>query len=121
MRFSLRKLHDADQRHRSRQEIRGSVVEGPAVLSTINEASVVLAKKASNNQITLPKAVITRFSEVEYFEVSTDGECIILRPLQKSRADEVRARLAQLGIAKQDVTAAISWSRETSPPPSHRP
>jgi hypothetical protein len=42
--------------------------------------------------------VVDRFTGVEYFEVSTDGTCIILRPLQRSRADEVRARLIQLGI-----------------------
>ena len=71
----------------------------------------MLAKKTVKNQITLPKAVVTRFAEVEYFDVSTDGECIILRPLQRSRADEVRARLAQLEIDEQDVTAAISWAR----------
>jgi hypothetical protein len=72
----------------------------------------VLAKRTVKNQITLPKAVVTRFEGVEYFDVSTDGECIILRPLQRSRADEVRARLAQLGIEEQDVTAAVSWARE---------
>ncbi len=72
----------------------------------------MLAKKTVKNQITLPKAVITRFSGVEYFDVSTDGECIVLRPLQRSRADEVRARLAQLGIEEQDVTAAVPWARE---------
>ena len=72
----------------------------------------MLAKKTVKNQITLPKAVITRFSGVEYFDVSTDGECIILRPLQRSRANEVRARLAQLGIDESDVTAAVSWARE---------
>jgi hypothetical protein len=71
--------------------------------------------------MSLPKRVVARFPEVEYFEVSTDGDCIILRPLQKSRADGVRARLSQLGIEEQDVTAAVSWSRETSPPPAHRP
>jgi hypothetical protein len=74
----------------------------------------MLAKKTVKNQITLPKAVITRFSGVEYFDVSTDGECIVLRPLQKSRGDEVRTRLAQLGINDEDVTAAISWARQTS-------
>jgi hypothetical protein len=72
----------------------------------------VLAKRTVKNQITLPKAVVTRFDGVEYFDVSTDGECIILRPLQRSRADEVRARLAQLGIEEQDVTAAVSCARE---------
>jgi hypothetical protein len=72
----------------------------------------MLAKKTVKNQITLPKAVVTNFSGVDYFDVSTDGECIILRPLQRSRAEEVRTRLAQLGIKEQDVAAAISWARE---------
>jgi hypothetical protein len=75
---------------------------------------IVLAKKTTKNQITLPKAVVTRFSGVEYFDVSTDGECIVLRPLQKSRADEVRAKLAELGIGEEDVTAAVSWARKSS-------
>jgi hypothetical protein len=72
----------------------------------------VLAKKTVKNQITLPKQVITRFKGVEYFDVSTDGTSIVLRPLQKSRADEVRARLAELGIEEKDVADAVSWARE---------
>jgi hypothetical protein len=72
----------------------------------------MLAKKTSKNQITLPKAVVTRFNGVEYFDVSTDGECIVLRPLQRSRAEEVRSRLAQLGIDDRDVTAAVAWARK---------
>jgi hypothetical protein len=71
----------------------------------------MLAKKTTKNQITLPKTVVSRFAGVEHFDVSTDGECIILRPLQRSRADEVRARLAQLGIDERDVDDAISWAR----------
>ncbi|MGB6130873.1 MAG: AbrB/MazE/SpoVT family DNA-binding domain-containing protein [Acidobacteriaceae bacterium] len=74
----------------------------------------MLAKKTSKNQITLPKAVVTRFNGVDYFDVSTDGDSIVLRPLRESRADEVRARLAQLGIREDDVTAAVSWARESS-------
>ena len=73
----------------------------------------MLAKRTVKNQITLPKAVVTRFSGVEYFDVSTDGECIVLRPLHRSRAEEVRARLVELGIDEQDVTTAVSWARET--------
>ena len=72
----------------------------------------MLAKKTTKNQITLPKKVVDRFTGVEYFEVSTDGTCIILRPLQRSRADEVRAKLVQLGIDDDDVTAAVSWARK---------
>jgi hypothetical protein len=72
----------------------------------------MLAKRTVKNQITLPKQVITRFGGVEYFDVSTDGTCIILRPLQMSRADEVRTRLAELGIEEQDVATALSWARD---------
>ncbi len=71
----------------------------------------MLAKKTSKNQITLPKAIIARFSGTEYFDVSTDGISIVLRPLHRSRADEVRTRLAELGIDEQDVAAAVSWVR----------
>jgi hypothetical protein len=74
----------------------------------------MLAKKTVKNQITLPKTVVNRFSEVDYFDVSTDGECIILRPLQRSRADEVRAKLAQLEIEEEDVAAAVDWARKTA-------
>jgi hypothetical protein len=64
------------------------------------------------NQVTLPKAVITRFTDVEYFDVSTDGACIILRPLRRSRADAVRQQLVQLGIDEGDIAAAVAWARE---------
>ncbi len=73
----------------------------------------MLAKKTVKNQITLPKAVITRFKGVDYFDATTDGASITLRPLQVSRADEVRAQLAQLGIEEKDIDAAIDWARET--------
>lgn len=72
----------------------------------------MLAKKTTKNQITLPKKVVARFTGVEYFDVTTDGECIILRPLQESRADEVRARLAQMKIDDDDVATAVAWARK---------
>jgi hypothetical protein len=74
----------------------------------------MLAKRTVKNQITLPKTVIARFNGVEYFDVTTDGEIIVLRPLQISRADEVRSRLAQLGVEEQDIADALSWARQTS-------
>ena len=72
----------------------------------------MLAKLTVKNQLTLPKAVATRFGGVEYFDVSTDGESITLRPLRQSRADEVRDHLEALGITEQDVVDAIKWARE---------
>jgi aminoglycoside phosphotransferase family enzyme len=72
----------------------------------------MLAKKTTKNQITLPQKVVDRFTGVQYFEVSTDGACIILRPLQKSRAAEVRARLVELRVDEEDVKAAVAWARK---------
>jgi hypothetical protein len=72
----------------------------------------VLAKLTVKNQLTLPKAVITRFSGVEYFDVSTDGSAITLKPLRPSRLDEVRDKLERLGITEQDITDAIAWARQ---------
>ncbi|MFC6646859.1 AbrB/MazE/SpoVT family DNA-binding domain-containing protein [Granulicella cerasi] len=72
----------------------------------------MLAKKTIKNQITLPKAVIARFGKVEYFEVSTDGESIVLKPMRPSRLDEVKAKLEQLGITESDVADAVMWARE---------
>lgn len=74
----------------------------------------MLAKKTSKNQITLPKAVVMRFGGVDYFDVSTDGESIVLRPLRASRADEVRARLANMGLTEEDVQDAVVWARNRS-------
>lgn len=71
----------------------------------------MLAKKTVKNQITLPKAVVTRFKSVTYFDVTTDGDSIVLRPLKQSRADEVRSRLAKLGIHERDVAGAVAWAR----------
>ncbi len=71
----------------------------------------MLAKKTTKNQITLPKKVVDHFNGVEYFEVSTDGTCIILHPLRKSRAAEVRTRLAELQIDEGDVKGAVAWAR----------
>jgi hypothetical protein len=72
----------------------------------------MLAKMTVKNQLTLPKAVASRFAGIEYFEVSTDGSAITLKPLRPSRLDEVRAKLDQLGITEQDITDAVAWARQ---------
>lgn len=71
----------------------------------------MLTKKTSKNQITLPKSVISRFPEVEYFEVTEEQGRIMLRPVRLDRADTVRAKLKALGITEKDLTRAIGWSR----------
>lgn len=72
----------------------------------------MFAKKTSKNQITLPKAVISRFSTVEYFDVREEDGRIILAPVKASRADSVREKLRELGITPSDVDDAIAWARK---------
>ena len=73
----------------------------------------MLAKLTVKNQLTIPKAVATWFPGVEYFDVSTDGKSILLRPLQESRVGEVWEHLTRLGITEEDVADAVRWARQT--------
>ncbi len=72
----------------------------------------MLAKRTVKNQITLPKAIATQFPDVEYFEVRTENQRIILEPLRRGQADSVRKKLASLNITESDVAAAVKWARK---------
>jgi bifunctional DNA-binding transcriptional regulator/antitoxin component of YhaV-PrlF toxin-antitoxin module len=72
----------------------------------------MLAKKTSKNQITLPKAVISRFPAVEYFDVREEDGRIVLAPVKASRAEAVREKLRKLGIMPADVDKAVAWARK---------
>jgi hypothetical protein len=72
----------------------------------------MLAKKTSKNQITLPKAVVGKFPDVDYFDVQAEKGRIVLLPVTIGRADAVREKLADLGIDHQDVADAVKWARK---------
>lgn len=75
----------------------------------------MLAKRTVKNQITLPKAIIERLPETDYFEVSLRGEEIVLRPVvieaKGTRLEKVRKKMKALGLTQKDVDAAIRWAR----------
>jgi hypothetical protein len=73
----------------------------------------MLAKKTSKNQITLPKSVVTHFPDVDYFDVQEEGDKIVLLPVRPNQAEDVRKRLAEMGLGEQDVKDAIAWARES--------
>jgi hypothetical protein len=73
----------------------------------------MLAKLTSKNQLTLPKSVTNAVGAVEYFEVQAKGGQIILTPVRIQRADSVRAKLAELDIAEQDIADAVAWARKS--------
>ena len=72
----------------------------------------MLAKLTSKNQLTLPKAVIADFQGSEYFDVTKENGRIVLTPVRLTRADAVRAKLAELGMSETDVADAVAWARQ---------
>ena len=72
----------------------------------------MLAKMTVKNQITLPKKIVEEFPGVDYFDVRREGDRIVLEPLRRDRAWEVRERLASLGITEDDVADAVTWARK---------
>ena len=73
----------------------------------------MLAKLTSKNQLTLPKAVLSDFKDIEYFEVTEENGRIVLTPVRFSRAGTARAKLAELGLSEADIAEAVAWSRRT--------
>ena len=72
----------------------------------------MLAKKTSKNQITLPKAIVSDFPDIDYFEVSSEAGQIILEPVITQQAGAVREKLEHLGIRERDVKYAIAQARK---------
>ena len=56
----LREQHAIDQRHHTRQEIRGSVVEGPAVLLGHYSHTLVKSRRACRHESSIPNPVDPR-------------------------------------------------------------
>ena len=71
----------------------------------------MLAKLTTKNQLTLPKAVVSQFPGVAYFDVSEESGRIVLAPVRINQADAVRTKLAELGIKESDVKDAVAWAR----------
>jgi hypothetical protein len=74
-----------------------------------------LSKLSSKNQITLPAEVVKGFPGIEYFNVSADGQAIILRPVKIGQTGDATQRLREqfkrLGITQKDVDDAVRWVR----------
>jgi len=73
---------------------------------------MVLAKRTSKNQLTLPKAVVEAVGVADYYDVATENGRIVLTPVHPGGATKVRARLAELGITETDVADAVAWARQ---------
>ncbi len=79
------------------------------------EVMIMLTKKTSKNQLTLPKDIVKEFPDTEYFDVRVKGRKIVLTPVTISPEvdllEEVRVKMQRLGIEEKDVEEAIKWAR----------
>ena len=80
----------------------------------------MLTKRASKNQVTIPKAVLQAVGETDYYEVSTQNGKIILTPFQLQQAETVRAKLESLGLTEQDIVEAVRFVRGRATMPVRR-
>ena len=71
----------------------------------------MLAKRTSKNQVTLPKAIVQRVGEADYYDVTVQDGKIVLTPVRLQQADAERENLEALGITQDDVEDAIAWAR----------
>lgn len=71
----------------------------------------MLAKLTSKNQLTLPKAAISKVDAAEYFEVTVEDGRIVLTPVKIQKAQAIRKKLEELGISEQDIEDAVTWAR----------
>jgi hypothetical protein len=78
----------------------------------------MLCKKTVKNQITLPKKIVDRVGNCEYFEVKAENDRIILIPVKlvafnetPKRLKEIRKKISSLGLTEKDIDDAVKWAR----------
>ena len=74
----------------------------------------MLAKLTVKNQITIPKDVISRLPNVEYFDVTLKNGAVVLKPVKvyDTDLDGIRRKMKKLGISEKSVEEAVRWARD---------
>ena len=72
----------------------------------------MLAKLTSKSRITLPKAVMSKFPDAEYFDVQEIKGQIILKPVSMRSLEPVWRKIEALGITEKDIADAVTWARK---------
>ena len=74
----------------------------------------MLAKLTSKNQITIPKDIISRLPDVQYFDVTYKNGTVVMKPVKvyDTDLDEIRRKMKKLGISEKSVPEAVRWARQ---------
>ena len=72
----------------------------------------MLAKLTAKNQITIPKDVISKLPDVEYFDVTLENGAVVLKPVKVYDTDleGIRDKMKKLGISEKSVSDAVQWA-----------
>ena len=70
-----------------------------------------LAVVTDKNQLTLAEGILANFPDADCFEVVIEDGRIVLTPYPVVTADDVRLKIAALGITEADVADAVKWAR----------
>ncbi len=71
----------------------------------------MLAKITSKNQLTLPRRAVEALGNPSHFTVEVVSGRLVLSPARLGGAEEVRRKLAALGLTEGDVDDAVAWAR----------
>ena len=74
------------------------------------------AKLKDGNQLILPDEITLALHGVEYVDIEVKEDRLVLTPVTRTAADEVREKLAKLGITEQDIADAVAWARRGGDP-----
>ena len=80
----------------------------------------MLAKLTSKNQITLPKAIVSKLPPTEYFDVRESGGAIILRPARLAASDRVIESSRSPWVVRNNAVIFQFCPAPTSPPAAQR-
>ncbi len=72
----------------------------------------MIAKLTSKNQLTIPKAIVSKFAGTRHFSVFEEDGRIVLDPLNATSLGVIRTKLQNLGITEDDVQEAVRWARD---------
>ena len=70
-----------------------------------------LAVVTGKNQLTLAEGILAGFPDADCFEATIENGRIVLTPYPILTSDDVRLKIAALGITETDVADAVQWAR----------
>ena len=73
----------------------------------------MLAKITAKNQITIPKRIIEKIPDANYFDVQFKGGVVVMKPVRFYDTDleKIRTKVKKLGLKPNSVAEAIKWAR----------